>query len=340
MLLRSSSSPIIGSLISSSSPFLDSPNTTTNTTTEKSLPFDHHHPNMLFLSCNLSDSESGFAPKGLRKARSDGNLKSLDAADASAAAEPPPLRISRRPNRVLETIPSFSVYNSKNEEEEGFDEEGDDGLWRAPTLGDFSVVEKMMGGSGGGDRESVESVSPLFLARGLGIDNSDIGSGMLGLGGGGGGDSKMVGFGGVGGGDSGEGSDVEMYYKRKVEENPCNALFLRNYAQFLYKDKGDFKRAEEYYERAILADPGDGEVLSQYAKLIWELHRDHERTSNYFERAVQAAPQDSHVLADYAKFLWEAEDDDDEGGQNERIDGELDFIDGSVSHGTLASATV
>lgn len=31
----------------------------------------------------------------------------------------------------------------------------------------------------------------------------------------------------------GEVENVEEYYKRMIEENPCNPLVLRNYAQFL-----------------------------------------------------------------------------------------------------------
>ena len=33
--------------------------------------------------------------------------------------------------------------------------------------------------------------------------------------------------------ESGRGGDFEEYYKKMVEENPNNPLFLRNYAQFL-----------------------------------------------------------------------------------------------------------
>lgn len=172
------------------------------------------------------------------------------------------------------------------------------------------------------------ATSPLFLARGLGIDR--IGSGLMnagGDGGGGGGDRCY------GGGDQ---SDIEGYYKRMIDENPSNAVYLKNYAQFLYQKKGDIQRAEEYYSRAILLDPGDGEIMSQYAKLVWELHGDEERATNYFERAIQAAPQDSHVLASYAGFLWEAEDEDCVG---ELGDGKLhDYVE-SFQHGTLACAT-
>ncbi|KAA8527817.1 hypothetical protein F0562_035314 [Nyssa sinensis] len=112
--------------------------------------------------------------------------------------------------------------------------------------------------------------------------------------------------------DSGESDNVEEYYKRMVQENPCNPLFLRNYAQLLYQSKGDLWGAEEYYSRAILADSGDGETISQYAKLVWELHHDRDKATSYFKQAVQATPGDSHVLAAYASFLWETEEDEEE----------------------------
>ncbi|KAB5537702.1 hypothetical protein DKX38_015235 [Salix brachista] len=108
--------------------------------------------------------------------------------------------------------------------------------------------------------------------------------------------------------DAKKGGNDEEYYERMIEENPCNSLVLRNYAEFLYQSKRDLKGAEEYYGRAILADPSDGEILSQYAKLMWELHHDHDKASSFFEQAVQATPSDSNVLAAYASFLWETEE--------------------------------
>ncbi|KAJ6313159.1 hypothetical protein OIU77_014630 [Salix suchowensis] len=108
--------------------------------------------------------------------------------------------------------------------------------------------------------------------------------------------------------DARKGGNDEEYYERMIEENPCNSLVLRNYAEFLYQSKRDLKGAEEYYGRAILADPSDGEILSQYAKLAWELHHDHDKASSFFEQAVQATPSDSNVLAAYASFLWETEE--------------------------------
>lgn len=156
---------------------------------------------------------------------------------------------------------------------------------------------------------------PLFLARGLGIDR--IGSGLMNVGGGGAWDGGR------------EQSDMEMHYKKLVEEDPSNSLYMRNYAQFLYQVKGDLQRAEEYYSRAILAEPGDGQILAQYAKLVWELHEDEERASSYFEQAVHTAPQDSVVLAAYARFLWEADEGDGSVGRSQECIG-------SVHNGAIA----
>lgn len=161
--------------------------------------------------------------------------------------------------------------------------------------------------------DKIESpASKMFLAKGLGVETG-FDSGV----GGSGGNFTAVHFGK--GGNGGEGHDVEKHYKRMVNANPGNPLFLRNYAQFLHQSKKDLDGAEEYYSRAILADPNDGEILTQYANILWELHRDKDRATSYYERAVQAASEDSHVHAAYASFLWEIDDEEDE---------DEDFVDG------------
>ncbi|OIW13128.1 hypothetical protein TanjilG_32109 [Lupinus angustifolius] len=99
-------------------------------------------------------------------------------------------------------------------------------------------------------------------------------------------------------------------FKKMVDENPNNPLFLKKYAQFLFQSKGDLQAAHDYYSRAIIADPIDGEMISEYARLEWKLHCDHEKASNLFEQAVQATPGNSNILAAYACFLWETEDEE------------------------------
>ncbi|KAL3828300.1 hypothetical protein ACJIZ3_017102 [Penstemon smallii] len=156
------------------------------------------------------------------------------------------------------------------------DDEEEDNMPNTQVSVDFEQVKR-------------PSSPSLHLAMGLGIN--------------------MVGF---GCGDKDEISDVEEHDRRMVEENPCNPLVLRNYANFLHQSKGDLDRAEDYYSRAILADPYDGLTLSEYANLVWQLHRDKDRALSYFNQAVQATPEDSNVLASYAKFLWEMDDDEDD----------------------------
>ncbi|KAJ3706380.1 hypothetical protein LUZ61_010085 [Rhynchospora tenuis] len=156
--------------------------------------------------------------------------------------------------------------------------------------------------------KSGEKGVPLFLARGLGIDR--VGSELL--------DVAEI-FKGkcpvaIGSGE--EHVELDMELKRIVEEQPGNAVALRDYAQFLHQTKGDAKRAEEYYSRAILADPTNGEIMAQYAKLIWDQHADMERSFSYFEKAVQVSPDNSHVFAAYAGFLWEFGDEYEGGSQS------------------------
>ncbi|XP_010262453.1 PREDICTED: uncharacterized protein LOC104600973 [Nelumbo nucifera] len=345
MLLRSSSTPILGSLLSS---FPDSPNRDFDNNKHPS-SFDHHpkkisfphsglhHPGFGSFSCNsppnshsvvgftdIDRESSGSGSRGFRRAQSDGNLEGLAAASCDVdefQCSNPPTVSSRRPSMpMLETIQSFSFYNSRAKKEEDEEQDQEGGLLqRSVTIGESidalgnadisSKKNKNMGLimeeelNSGLEGETEPASPPLYLARGLGTD-----AGGLGGGGGCGSSGVPVDF-----GESGpDGSNVEEHYKKMVEENPTNSLFLRNYAQFLYQSKRDLQGAEEYYSRAILVDPIDGEILSQYAKLVWGLYRDHERTSSYFERAVQAAPHDSHVHAAYASFLWEIEEDEEE----------------------------
>ncbi|XP_008801292.4 uncharacterized protein LOC103715452 [Phoenix dactylifera] len=362
MLLRSSSTPILGSLLSSSSPFFsESPSNngsrhhhhslerSSSSSSSSSFPYDTaRHPNTS-LRCRFSplsgSSDCDPSSLGFRRAHSEGNIKYLLPDDSYHHHHHLPIKSSssrRRANPVLETIPSFSMDSSKEEEEEPQEdeaEEGGGGLTRSVTIGEIITAEFGFSGKDknvGLDENSREigkvganAVPPLYLARGLGIDR--LGSGIMNAGGGGGG-GKFAVLTGTGG----EQFDMETYYKMMVDENPGSALFLRNYAQFLYQTKGDPQRAEEYYSRAILADPSDGEILSQYAKLVWEQHHDEERASSYFEQAVQATPHDSHVLAAYAGFLWEKEDDGVESGEGGLAQDDAGV---SINHGALASAT-
>ncbi|KAK6937727.1 hypothetical protein RJ641_031235, partial [Dillenia turbinata] len=362
MLLRSSSTPVLGSLLSS---FADTPNNITETNnTINHLPtttihqchkrLSFHQSGSLSLSCSsspispsiadLSNSRGG-GLKGFRRAQSEGNLDGLASASCDGNDElhqrNTPQKISRKPNlSVLQTIPSFSLYHSRNasehdEEEDGdYDEEEEESeeIEEEEENYKMSLVEERVLMNEFRSFEVGEE-QPMYFAKGLVVT---VGSGGFGGGGGGGrghgGDFTPGNFGGESGG--GDGHDLEEYYRRTVEENPGNPLLLRNYAQFLRQSKQDLEGAEEFYSRAILVDPQDGEILSQYARLVWELHHDQDRASSYFERAVQAAPNDSHVHAAYANFLWETEDDRDEDNASNDFDSMPSFL----QKGSIASA--
>ncbi|KAF1898094.1 hypothetical protein Lal_00032858, partial [Lupinus albus] len=256
--------------------------------------------------------------------QSEGNLEDLaftsfnnNKEDISSFIDTPTRFSSRHKYLALETIQYFSISTHKGLHKEEEVEEVESGYEDEEEVGgrfDGSVMvlnEEKVRVEDGYCRVSFDDevgAKQMYLARGLGIDGygGDC-KGGSGGGGGGGGDYNSMSYGGNGGNRHG----VEEYYKKMVEENHANSLFLRNYAQFLYQFKQDPEGAEEYYSCAILADPKDGEVLSQYGKLVWEVHHDKERASSYFERAVQASPKDSHVHAAYASFLWNTEEGED-----------------------------
>ncbi|XP_061343462.1 uncharacterized protein LOC133289504 [Gastrolobium bilobum] len=361
MLLRSSSTPVLGSLLSS---ITDTPSNSIHTEAchalkhlpPTSVPQHHHklslHQTGSFSLSTFSCSSSPISPsiaelerqnKGFRRVQSEGNLEDLayssfnNNEDRFNYADPPKRFSVRQRCMALETIPSFSISKHKGLRQEEEDEEWESDSEDEEEIGELEEEKREMEGKGDGfsvlnsgygmilteevrvkeglfrvgfaDKGEVGG-KEMYLAKGLGIDNDGCGKGIGGCrgsgGGSGGGDCNSS------GGNDGDRHGVEEYYKKMVEENPGNPLFLRNYAQFLYQCKQDREGAEEYYSRAILADPKDGEVLSQYGKLVWELHNDEERASSYFERAVQASPEDSHVHAAYASFLWDTEEAEDD----------------------------
>lgn len=314
MLLRSSSTPILGSLISSPSAlFSENPNN----------GFQLHHQSLERTTSSIlhgitcryshfSDSSERDPSAGLiRRTRSEGNIKDLlsNCSEDSQSQR----SSSRRRDAVLETIPSFSMYSyatDAEDEEEKLQEQGDH-----PIAEKFSFLEH--GEKNGVDQSSGElsqrAFQPLFLARGLGIDR--LASGLMNLGVDDG--AVVIGAGNGDGRDGnysvktdygGEDYEFELYYKKVIEEDPGNALILRNYAQFLHQCKRKPAQAEEYYSRAILADPDDAETISQYGKLVWELHGDFERASTYIERAANMDQNNCFVQAAYASFLWETDE--------------------------------
>ncbi|KAJ4851332.1 hypothetical protein Tsubulata_005698 [Turnera subulata] len=356
MLLKSASTPVLGSLSSG----LESPNNNNIHHHPEANTLQKHHSkpplyksgclNLAATTCNCSSKSPSFGEsrKGFRRVQSEGNLKALKQApcstinDKSKDDQHHPISCSterkiirrRTKSLVLDTTSSFSFVDHSGCDEDGGDEAngnsfGEEQPRETVSMHSDQVENKALiqepqvedrfwnpGFVQGGG----ENIERMYLAKGLGIGGAINGFGGGGGGGGWGGSGGRGGDFFPAGGDGGDVHETEAYYKKMVQANPSDPLFLRNYAEFLYKTKLDLKGAEEYYSRAILMDPKDGEILSQYAKLVWELHHDHDRALGYFERAVQASPEESHVHAAYASFLWETEEDEGECSLPNHID--------------------
>ncbi|KAF5810492.1 putative tetratricopeptide-like helical domain superfamily [Helianthus annuus] len=348
MMMRSSSTPVLGSLLSPENPNNHHHHADITTFHPYKISPIHKFSFHQTISCNSSPISPAFRNNaGIRRAQSDGNLESLMSSrgndsdnedDGDFSFYNPPKKVSHR--CLLETIPSMSFHNSRfrsdgddeSDEQEEEEEEEDEGFCGFNVENTVLSLNKQMGFGNLEMKGGVgESGTQMYLAKGLGVD---AGFGSLDGGGAGSGGRSLSHVGGEGdGGGGGDNQDVEEHYRKMVNECPGNPLLLGNYAQFLYQSKQDLKGAEEYYSRAILADPNDGEILSQYAKLLWELHHDKERATAYFERAIQVASEDSHVHAAYASFLWEAE-----GEEDEEEEGCYSNIPPLFNNGSMASA--
>ncbi|XP_051142114.1 uncharacterized protein LOC127259027 [Andrographis paniculata] len=314
MMLRSSSTPILGSLLAS---FSDSPSSNSHQHLSELHGCTHRHTSGSKISCLNNNNNGGshgkplfqYSPsvgeaKGVdggrfRRAQSEGNLGDLVAgagADEFSLSKKP----ARKTNfRSLEAIPSFSTHLGTNSDSD--DEPEEEQEHQEFELEGFLAKSSNI----------VMEEGRMYLATGLGVSGLSLTADIGGNSGGGGSYRPPVVAEGGGGGNGGR-PTMEEHYKKMLEGDPGNPMVLRNYAQFLHQEKGDLQTAEEYYSRAILADPKDGEILSKYAKLIWELHHDNKRAADYFERAIQASSDDSHVHAAYASFLWDAEEDEEE----------------------------
>ncbi|KAL4586601.1 hypothetical protein LXL04_011239 [Taraxacum kok-saghyz] len=248
MMLRSSSTPLLGSLLPSQSPNHHHHHHETTLHPHKppsinkfSFPSpgsQHFTP----LSCSSSPISPSFGTDRIRRAQSDGNLESLmssgggDSNDDEFSFFNHPEKLSRIHNSLLESIPSFSYQNSKfksDEDDSSDNEDQEQDEFR--KFSGFSVennvssLNKQMGFRDLAIKhDTSEANSQMYLAKGIEVD---------------------AGFGCGGGGDN---YNVEEHYKKMVNENPGNPLFLGNYAKFLYQSKKDLEGAEEYYSRVCL----------------------------------------------------------------------------------------
>ncbi|KAB2636423.1 hypothetical protein D8674_026957 [Pyrus ussuriensis x Pyrus communis] len=282
MLLRSSSTPVIGSLLTSY--VSESPNIISNhhsdpkpSTFHQHTPtkFSFHQPGSLNISHNSSPiSHSSLdldrhSLTGFRRAQSDGNLEGLayascDTEDQFLDSKLPNMFSARSKCMMLETIPSFSLHKSggyeddeddsdveyeeyEEEEEEEFGEEDTERV--VATEGkNVGLEEKVKNVSLTQDLKFLDKIwrAGFEEKRELASQEMYLAKG-LGVGGGGsgrrgGGEVKWDGYGSDGGDDN---RGAEGHYKKLVEENPGSPLFLGNYAQFLYKTPiGDHGRQD------------------------------------------------------------------------------------------------
>lgn len=288
MLLRSSSTPVLGSLLPS---FGESPSNNNNNhhqteVPSKGSPYFHHNyhyhynynyskisypkhaagsPNLMSSSSAASvynsspsvvDLSSGNS-SSFRRAQSEGNLEALVSSAATFSDDVDEFISSKKfapryhsHSSTLEPILSFSYRNSNDrlrededseEEEEEVDIEEQAFTTESTNLSGDSLCSSLGNVDYKTDYRRYINVGfeeETYLAKGLGIaDMSFVCNGSHGGGGGGrgGGEGcKPVAYDGDGG-DNNNSIRIEEHYKRLLEENPSNPLYLRNYAQFLHQ---------------------------------------------------------------------------------------------------------
>lgn len=256
MLLRSSSTPVLGSLLSSIS---ESPNNSHHlpeVPNAKGSPYVNQNyskfsyskhagsPNLTKSLYNSSPGSPADLPRsGFRRAQSEGNLESLGSATAASDnsdefnfSNPPKICARRRHSSTLESIPSFSFYNLKKlcSEDEHSDEEEDDLKSQKFIMENTNLLHdsfNSLDSFGFKTKDDVNSglEQEMYLARGLGVSEGNFVCNGSGGGEGGYGCIPVA----YDGDDNGLG--LEEHYKRLIEENPNNPLYLRNYAQFLHQ---------------------------------------------------------------------------------------------------------
>ncbi|KAK3011304.1 hypothetical protein RJ639_012382 [Escallonia herrerae] len=320
MLLRSSSTPVLGSLLSS---ITESPNhhyqpelvPPTHTTTkhppttvphscQNKLSFHQSgSQNFSTFSCNSSPISLSEYPTtgrrtptgGFRRAQSEGNLESLANASGNNCVDEfsmsvPMKKFPRRPNcSLLQTIPSFSFHNStagnedeySDEEEEEFEEK----------------LERTYDTVGGG----LHMEQNMRLKEDMRYVNS---YGNVGLEAMGGGVSQQMylarGLGVTG---------VEFSFGSGCGVNGGGSTRCGGGGSGGGRGDGDGKKP-----RRPLQEIGGGK--SQQPFVLEKLCRisskgDLQGADEYYSRAILADPNDGEILSQYAKLVWELHHDED-----------------------------
>nr|GMD13961.1 TPR transcription factor [Ipomoea batatas] len=240
MLLRSSSTPILGSLLTDSCGEGVTPN--------------HHFKKVLYpphvgslnfnkFSCSsssptsspsVSEFSSGkqLSRNGFRKVMSEGNLEGLAVHESGNGEDEFSLAIPlKKFPRVngLETIPSFSLYGSGSCEDEESDEDEE-----------LEAIDGVV-------NQGLKAEMSLKVAEGR--EMCLIGEAMT----------------------KGDCKGAEEYYSRAILADPGDGEVLSQYANLVWELHRDADRATSYFERAVQAAAEDSHVHAAYARFLWEI---------------------------------------------------------------------
>ncbi|XP_056161465.1 uncharacterized protein LOC130135761 [Syzygium oleosum] len=324
MLLRSSSTPVLGSLLSS---FSDSPSLHSHheaaalaavaAAARKTGLHGHHsfsfHPkgSLAFstISCNSSPTspsvhDLGDAPNqrkggagGFRRAQSDGNLEGLafnmsplssseDQFRATSHAKKPSVRPR---GMMLETIPSFSFHRNGHGREDEDEENSDFDVEEGEEYEEYeeaSLVESSVKFKGSKSMSLIAEEEVSSVGGVNMIEKSGFEENQERV------RQEMHLAIGLGGGGDWDG-DGGSRGGRGSNSSDDGA------------DDGNNRGVEEHYKKMVEESPNNSLFLRNYAQFLYQTQGDLERAEEYYARAILADPRDGEILSQYAKLVWE-----------------------------------
>ncbi|XP_074366959.1 uncharacterized protein LOC141707611 isoform X2 [Apium graveolens] len=318
MLLRSSSTPVLGSPVSSISdqspnhhhyhPELPNHNVNIHHPTTvlpqclNKLSFHQGGSQSFTFSCNSSPispsiSELSFgrsSTNGFRRAQSEGNLEGLTntSSDIDEFSFSKPIKkfTSRSSGSFLETIPSFSFHKSsgKYEDDSEYEEDDDeeDSWGNQDQLVNHSIRNDVDNLKFGFNEEMkyVSANANVGLQKEIDNQNSQMyvarGLGIFGV------DMNFGGSNGSYGGNGGFGGGNRS-------------------------EDGDEKDLEKHYKKMVQDNPGNPLCLRNYAQFLYQTKNDLQGAEEYYCRAILIDPNDGEILSQYAKLVWELHNDKD-----------------------------
>ncbi|XP_030528081.1 uncharacterized protein LOC115739210 [Rhodamnia argentea] len=321
MLLRSSSTPVLGSLRSSFSDGGPSHHGHHEAAAVQKAAALHNHHNFSFnpkgslnfstISCNSSpispsihdlggDAPSHHRGGGFRRVQSEGNLEGLAQAynmsplskneDRSHTASHAKKSSARPRSMMLETIPSFSFdrygHAREGEDEENsdfdFDEREEHEEYDEAPLVESSVMLRGSKSMSLIAEEEASSVGSVNMIEKSGFEeNKERVRQEMNL---------AIGLGGGGGNWGGDGGSRGGWGSNSADEGA---------------DGENNQGVEEYYKKMVEESPNNSLFLRNYAQFLYQTQGDQERAEEYYARAILADPQDGEILSQYAKLVWE-----------------------------------